>query len=70
MNVADVLSYPVKIFLLEVLNGVLDFGVLLPAMKTNMQEANYVGFSSPIAICSLIFFIILIAPIIGYLKAR
>lgn len=70
MNVADVLSYPVKIFLSEVLSGVLVFGVLLPALKPNMQQANYGGFPSPVAICYLIFFIILIAPIIAYLKAR
>ena len=70
MNIGDVLSYPLKVFVLQVFGGVLDFGVLLPVLKLSMQQPNYVGFSSPVAICYLIFFIILIAPIIGYLKAR
>ena len=68
MDIGEIFSGMTGFAIEEVICGVIDFGILLPILLSDMQTANSTGFSSTVPLLWLIFVIVFIAPIILHLE--
>ena len=68
MDIGEIFSGVVGFIIEETICGVIDFGVLLPILLTDMRTANSMGFSSTVPLLLLVFVIVLVAPVILHLE--